>query len=139
MSNNPAIAPRISLINPSTSVSWSDGSNFTGYYLFELKIPSDGTTSWAELDLNVAGVDKIPIFALIPIIQGVPNANIGLFYNEDINPPTTQYVAYLYDAGRRQLAGPSSTFTVSGANFVPPALTATIPNTYAALTTPDVP
>jgi len=130
---------RTGTINPSTNVLWSDGTTlFTGYYLFELRIPSLGGTAWTSINVNtnVNGI-QVPQFAMIPIVNGTPYAGLGLYYNADLTPPTTQYLAYLYDTSKRQVAGPSSTFTVSAATFTPPTLTPTIPNAYATDTSPD--
>lgn len=131
-------SPRVSTITSSVSVAWSDATPFTGYYLFVLRDPSNGVTPWAELSLNThaAGI-RLPFYCMIPIVQGQPNTTVGLLYNADITPPTTQYIAYLYDSGKRQIAGPSAPFTVSTATFTPPSFTATIPNTYGTNPAPD--
>lgn len=130
--------PRVGKISATSTVAWTDGTPFTGYYLFVLRDPSDGTTPWSFLTLNT-GIQnfRIPWFSMIPIVQGVPNDNVGLFYNADISPPTATYIGYLYDSSKRQIAGPSAPFTVSTATFVPPTFTATVPNAYGTNPTPD--
>jgi hypothetical protein len=74
---------------------------------------------------------------MIPIDQGRFNDSIGVYYNTDITPPNTTYIAYYYDANRNPIAGPSSPFSVTSDTFTPPALTLLTPADSAAAPVPD--
>lgn len=108
---------------PQGTVLWSDGTPFNGYFLAGIVLPKSGGVVWPFVTLEGAAEQRIPIWFPIPIKNGNFNPSGGLIFNEDINPPNSQYVAYYYDKARQKIAGPSSFFTVSSETFTPPVLT----------------
>lgn len=70
----------------------------------------------------------VPTWAPIPIIEGQFLPTFGVYYNADLNPPNSQYIAYVYDNNGVQVAGPSIAFTISTPTFAPPSLTLTLPS-----------
>lgn len=136
--------PRIATFAGQTTINWSDATTpFSGFFLFVLTQPSDGTTPWAEI--NYGGISselQLPLFTKIPVANGIPNTSSGVFYNTDIMPPGTNYKVYAYDQGNRQIAGPTAAFSITSAPLVwggnVPSLTLTIPSTVpGAAPTPD--
>lgn len=144
MSSFVAPLPRVALFNTNTVYAWSDTTPFTGFFLIELLLPSDGITAWAEVDYgNLFPGLRLPIMQKIPVVSGQANGACGLFLNGDLVPPGSKYVYWTYDSTGRQLSGPSAAFTVTTTNisggvtvpsFVPP----TVPSTTAPIVTPDV-
>ena len=134
--------PRKAKFNATPTVAWSDGSVFNGYILIGIQMPSQGGTDYPFVAMGGSGQDfypiqRVPTFALTPIKSGKYDINTTIFFNSDLNPPNSVYRAWLYDDTRRQVAGPSSSFTVSADPFTPPTLTPTIPTTGATTPTPD--
>jgi hypothetical protein len=115
---------------PSGTVVWSDGSLFDGILAVGIKGMVDGGgAAWPSATLGNRSLHRtLPIFAPIDIVEGVFDANAGVFYNEDLTPPGTQYVAWYYDSTGKQVAGPSAAFTVTASSFTVPALTLTVPS-----------
>ena len=140
-SNLIAPLPRIALFDTNIQYKWSDGTLFNGFMLVEMLLPSDGVTPWAEVDYgNLYPSIKLPLFQRIPIVDGALNDSCGLFYNSDVTPPGSQYLAWYYDASGRQIAGPTANFTVTSANstgFTPPLLTLPLPSGLGPAPVPD--
>ena len=136
------LAPRVALFSNAQQFFWSGAPAipFNGFALIGLVAPSDGTTPWSIMDYgNLYPSIQLPVWQRIPIINGSLNNGCGCFLNSDITPPGSQYIVYYYDATGRQIAGPSSPFTVTTQNtFTPPILTLTIPSTVGPNPTPDV-
>lgn len=129
-------APRIAKFSTST-LTWSDGAAFNGFALIGLVMPTSGTDwSFATRGDFVPG-QRLPTFAMIPITNGLFNTSVGLYYNEDIKPQNTQYVLWYYDSTRRQIAGPSTKFTVTADPLTLPSLTLTAPSLGSTNPTPD--
>lgn len=143
-SNIIAPLPRVALFNTNTQYKWSNGILFNGFMLVEMLIPSDGVTPWAEVDYgNIFPGLTLPRMQKIPIVDGQANGACGLFLNEDLVPPGSQYVIWFYDSTNRQLAGPSAPVVVVASmlntGFTPPVIPVlTIPSTTAPVVTPDV-
>lgn len=114
---------------PSGTVLWSDGTLFDGVLAVGIKGMVDGGGSaWPSTTLGNRSIRRIlPIFAPIDIVEGQYDGQAGVFFNEDLTPPGTQYVAWYYDTTGKQVAGPSSAFTVTATSFTVPTLTLTIP------------
>lgn len=124
----------------SNTFTWSDGSNFTGYLYVALVIPTSGGSDWPELHIDdISPRQRLPLRFIIPIINGAANQNVSLIFNADINPPNSQYGAYIFDSARKQVAGPSSLFTVTADPVAIPALTLTVPIAGSVVTAPDTP
>jgi len=130
--------PRKGKLSQSVTVLWSDGSNFNGYLLIGIVPPTAGGTDYTSL---VSGdsypVQRLPVFTLVPIKEGKYHDTTAIFFTADMEPPTSTYKAWLYDATRRQIAGPSAPFTVSTDPFTPPSFTATVPASGGADPVPD--
>lgn len=125
---------------PTTQVLWSDQTPFSGYVLAVLSNPTDNTTPWAEMDLGNINNLRLPQFQLIPIVAGLYNQSCGLYKNSDLLPPGSQYQLYYYDAGMRQIAGPSVAFSVTASPISNlPAVTLTVPAAAGAFPAPDTP
>jgi hypothetical protein len=132
--------PQVATLTQSATITWSDGTLFNGFLLIGLLVPNTGGDAWAELDLGSQQPgERIPIFTRVGVVDGVFDNTIGILYNTSISPPNTKYAAWYYDSSvypPRQIAGPSTLFTVSSATLTPPALTLTVPT---AGTTPPTP
>lgn len=126
--------------NATGSVSWSDGTPFDGYALVGFKHLVDGltTVNWPSISQGHQFVKRtVPEWAKLPIVNGQYDNQIGLYFNADLQPPNSQYVAFLYDVnGVRVLASATSPFTVSAGAFTIPFATPAIP-TQGTNPTPD--
>lgn len=122
---------------PTSTVTWSDGTNFNGFALVGLVMPTSGT-DWSFVARgSMSSGQKLPVFAMIPIVDGLFNTSLGLYFNADIEPPNSKYVYWFYDSTRRQIAGPSALFSVTADPIVLPALTITAPTAGSTIPTPD--
>lgn len=125
-------APRIGKFDQSHTYQWSNGDNFNGFAAIALTRPATGAeTSTAYKRLVLTGVNPrtwLPVgFSFIPIQNGKLDSNLGLYYNLDINPPGSQYIAYYYDSSKYFVAGPTDPFTVSSATILPEVLPLPVP------------
>lgn len=130
-------SPRIGKFDQSMQIQWSDGSPFNGFACIGIVRPTTNGLPSGVVPLTLRGKAAVttPLpagFSLIPVIDGRLNSALGLYWNEDIEPPNTQYVLYYADSGKRIVAGPSSFFTVSG-QVVLPTLTIPAPTTVNAV------
>ena len=120
--------PRVAKLNPSTTVMWSNGALFNGFIRFGLVAPTIGGNDVSQLAENAAFEgERVPVNTIIPIIAGKFDTDLGLFYNEDLNPPNSQYVIWYYDLSGNLIAGPSTLFSVNQTSPALPALTLTVP------------
>ena len=131
-------------MSQTVSITWSDGTLFDGFVLINLLIPHAASgTDWAEVDQGrIYPSIQLPQMQVVPIIGGAYNAACGLFVNADLTPPGSAYRCYVYDATKRQIAGPSSNFTVTSTTAVDPiaaggGLTLTVPVTTQSGLAPD--
>jgi hypothetical protein len=132
-----AAAPRRSLLTG--TIKWSDGSNFNGYLLLGIAMPSSGSAYTYVGMSNDSPIQRIPQFCTIPIIDGAFNPAAKVFYNEDLEPPTSKYVPYWYDAQKRLISGPGALFVVSTETTPIVAPTLTVPTAPTIPTTvPEV-
>lgn len=133
--------PQSATLDQSVTITWSDGTLFSGFLLLGLVVPSSGGTAWAELDLQgQAPGERIPKFTKVPVINGKFDNSVGVLYTTSISPPETKYACWYYDQSTnppRQIAGPSTLFTVTTATLTPPSLTLTIPTPGVTPPTPD--
>jgi hypothetical protein len=125
-------SPQIGKFDQSATITWSNGAVFNGYIIVGIVIPTQNgmsITVWPQINYgNTAQQLYLPKgFAKVPIVEGKLFSNAGLIYNIDINPPATQYVYYVYDSSNKQIAGPSSFFTVSSPTITLPSLTLVVP------------
>jgi hypothetical protein len=84
-------------------------------------------------------LEKLPILTRIPIVDGVARQTEKVFYNADIDPPNSRYVAWLYDRNMVQLTEPTinDTFAVSADTFTPTVAAPVIPTLGTTLPTVD--
>ena len=130
--------PRRSKFNPSTTVQWSDGTNFDGWILVGVVPPTFSGTDSAYVSFSDGKpVVRLPVFAFVPITDGKFHTSSSVIFTSDLQPPNTKYVVWYYDSIRRQIAGPSSAVTVTADPFTPPSLTLTAPTAGSTNPTPD--
>lgn len=111
-----ASTPRYGKFSQDTTVTWSDGTLFTGILYVALVPPSYDTVT----DDDATEVDysaffpaiKIPTRIGIPIIQGKYASQLGLYYNADLVPPNSRYACKLYDSTGRSVSSMSALFVV---------------------------
>jgi hypothetical protein len=131
--------PRYALCNGQQLFYWSDNATFfSGFILIELVPPA----GWTQVFYgNLYPALPLPKFQRIPILYGQMNTGCGVFYNEDLTPPGSNYIAWYYDATGTLVAGPTQPFTVSSGamvnSFTPPILTLPIPTTPGTPVQPD--
>lgn len=133
-----ATAPRKSLFS-NTPLTWSDGlTKFNGFLVVAFIPPTASGADWPRVDFfNQSPGQALPLRAIIPVTEGVINQSLGLFYSADVQPPNSQYVYWIYDTTSRQIAGPSSLFTVIATPLTLPSLTITIPVTDTTIPSLD--
>jgi hypothetical protein len=131
-------ALRIGYPSASQSVAWSDGTPFNGYALAGLNgLLGTGSTVWPSISLgNRFAKRTIPAARMLPIVEGRFDQSSWLYFNADVTPPGSLYVAYFYDTNDKLVAGWSSTFSVTGTSFTVPTPSLPAP-TQGATFTPD--
>lgn len=124
-----------------TPVLWSDGSNFNGFAVIALVFPTASGVNWPELTIEPGTPrQRLPIWHTVPIVDGVFNQALGLWYNTDINPPNTKYAIWYYDTANKLVAAPSSAsdfFTVTDTPVAPTVYTLTVPIAGTAVPSPS--
>jgi len=107
--------PRVGKFPQTAEITWSDDSLFTGILYVALVPPeyseNDDATS-VDYQAFYPG-QKIPTRVGIPIVNGLFNNSLGLFYNEDLSPPNSRYACRLYDITGRAVTSMSSLFEVN--------------------------
>lgn len=121
--------PRVGL--PTGTIQWSDGTNFNGVVWISFKGMTSGGSAWGSPTL--ANGRPIAVTNIIPILNGSFQLG-GVFYNEDIVPPGTQYVANYFDSTNTAVGVQTAAFTVTAGTFTPPAVTLTVPSVGPAPT-----
>lgn len=131
--------PRVGKFDQSVTVSWSDGSTFSGYAYVALIPPSYGASDDAtSLEIKqFAPPSQVPNRIPIPIRDGKYNGSVGLWYNADLVPPNSQYSMELYDTTKRLVTSASSAFSVTTGTFTPPTLTPTAPTVGSSFPPPN--
>lgn len=117
---------------PTGTIQWSNGTNFNGYVWISFKgMTGGGGSVWGSPAL--ASGRSISVTNIIPILNG--NFQLGsLFYNEDVVPPGTQYVANYFDSTNTAVGSQTAAFTVTAGTFTIPAVTLTPPSVGSAPT-----
>jgi hypothetical protein len=116
----------------SGTILWSDGSNFNGFAIIGLVLPTSSGVAWPELTIEPNSPrQRLPLWLTVPIINGAYNQQIGVWFNEDIDPPNSKYCSYFFDSSMKQLAGPTTpadffTVTVDPTPLAAPTLTVPI-------------
>lgn len=113
--------PRASQIktNP-TGVFWSDGVTlFDGFLWVGLSIPTGGqpgTSFPYPWLIATTRKQRLPQFNKILIVNGAIDQTAQLLFNQDINPPGTQYYTYWFTSDGTLItpaSGAASPFTVT--------------------------
>lgn len=106
------------------TVFWPDGTTrFNGHVDIVLMVPGiDGRTQlWPRLSIGQGYPSvEIPQWTRVKITDGVFDQGVALWYNSDIIPHNTKYVAHYYDSSMTSVGRPSTVFEVSAASTVPP-------------------
>lgn len=130
--------PRVAKFAQDQIFTWSTGENFSGYAYVALVLPTYSGTSADSAEIRLYSPPcQVPNRIPVPIKNGKANGSVGLFFNEDLGPPNTRYAYYLYDTTKRQVAGPSSYFTVTADPVTLPTLTPTSPITGTVIPQPN--
>lgn len=123
------------------TILWSDGSNFSGFAIIGLVVPTSNGTAWPELAIDPGSPrQRIPLWLTVPIKDGAFNTQVGLWYNEDIDPPNSKYCCYLYDNAMKQVGAPATSadfFTVSSEYTTIVAPTLTVPVASSVIPVPN--
>lgn len=131
--------PRTSYVDPTLSVTWSDGTAINGYFVIGVVIPVQGAELFASVAYgNQLVLEKLPGVYVIPIVDGRADQTSKVFYTSDIDPPAVKYVCWLYDRNWKQLFAPTLTpintsFTVTTPTFTPSYTAPTVPTAGTTL------
>lgn len=132
--------PRVGKFSQDTTISWSDGSLFTGILYVALVPPeySEDDDATSVDYLTFYPPQKIADRVGIPVVNGKFNNALGLFYNEDLSPPNSRYACRLYDITKRAVTSMSSLFEVDNNPIdTLPALAPTAPAVGDTIPQPD--
>lgn len=123
-------APRTSVVDPSVTLAWSDGTPFDGWIWVGVVPPTLSGTDFASVAVGNQNIyEQIPPIYYISVKAGVADPTVSVFYTSDLDPPGVQYVTLFYDrTGRKISATYSAQFNVTASTFnpLPPTLTAPI-------------
>lgn len=132
--------PRTGKFDQNVTVSWSDGTLFTGYAYVGIIKPTYGANDDA-LYMTVrnfgSAPSRVPDRIPVPIVEGKYNNSLALFYNADLVPPGSVYAMELFDSTKRLVSSQSSNFTVTTDPFTPPVITPTAPTTGTSFPAPN--
>lgn len=127
----------------SGTVNWSDGSAFTGYVYVGLALPvnSDGVWTKAYLKDQSYPPVRIPRWTTVCIEEGVFDPQTKLYFNADLTPPGTKYLAYWYDQANRRIypatGATAALFTIDATPFAITLPTLTLPTVASEVPTPE--
>lgn len=122
----------------SGTVSWSSGELFTGFTLIGVALPTSGDYTYSRLALqNVYPPQRLPLWYRIPITNGQYDGTARIYWNIDLEPPNTRYVAWFYDVHNRQIGGPTAAFEVASESYTITVPTLTVPTTSTVPPIPD--
>jgi hypothetical protein len=128
--------PRNSMLTG--NVYWSDGSTFTGFVAIGTAPPTSSGNAYTGIYLNnLYPPLKLPTWYRIGILQGAYDTVARIYYNADLNPPNTRYVAYFYDIHKNLVGGPTSLFAVTTDSTTITVPTLTKPSVPTAIPTPQ--
>lgn len=115
----------------SGTVFWPDGTTlFNGYVAVASVLPVQNginAPEWARISI-LAGYPtlKLPLWTKIRIQDGVFDQGISLWYNEDMRPYGSTYVAYYYDDTGTSVGPVTGQFTIAAAaTAIPQSITVT--------------
>lgn len=123
--------PRTSKLKATPDVTWDNGDNFNGFGIVVIVPPTVDAISWPSITIDPnSPSQRLPQTATIPIVDGVFNNSVGIFYNEDLDPPNSKYCIFYFDSGWNQVGVPASAsdfFVVNSAETNPPQYTLETP------------
>lgn len=124
--------PRTAILSTSpATVTWASGQLFNGYAWFGLVLPNSASGySYKPQLYNALRRQELPRFVKCPIVAGVIDSSTQLFWNNDIDPPGTTYVAYYLDDNNVLIApasGSATPFSVGSATQVLTVPTLNVP------------
>lgn len=131
--------PRIGKF-PQAVKTWTDGNNFNGYALIAYIPSTGGAGTYTEIDYSISSSapEILPQFAIVPVIDGVYNPSVGLYFNADLQPPASTYTISFYDTTNRLISGPSAPFSVTADPISTiPSATLTAPTSGGTAPTPN--
>lgn len=107
---------------PTNTLTWSDGSSFNGYVRITMSFPIGYSQAFliSKYQEQMLAGDYV-----LPVKDGVIDNNLAVWKTSSLSPFGLQYVWYAYDSAFKQIAGPSSSFTVTDDTFTLPSLTLT--------------
>jgi hypothetical protein len=118
------MAWNVAEVKTAASVTWSNGTPFDGYILFNLVLPT-GYTSPAKSDAFPP--QKLPTVIKIPIRAGVVNNRTKVPFTTAYLPPGVVYTSTWYDQQDNVISGPSASFSVTADPYTISVPTLTIP------------
>lgn len=90
--------PRASqFLTDPVGVRWADGTLFDGYVWLGIVLPNNPAFKFPWL-YGSWRYQQLPRFIKVPIINGAIDSTTQAFYNSDLNPPGTKYVAYWFSS-----------------------------------------
>ena len=125
MGTTPNLPRAAQLSTIPATVQWQSGQNFDGYVWMGLVLPNGYSQPTV---VNSYIIQQFPVFTKVPIVNGAIDNTTGVFWNSDIDPPGTQYVAYYMDNNNALIAPTSGT-----------AMPFSIGGSVATLTVPTLP
>lgn len=131
--------PSVATITPSVNpILWSNGKPFNGWIAMGLAVPTASGTPYPTVSVDSSSPQlRLPIWAPIPITNGIVNQNTFVYFTSTIEPPNCQYVAYWYDINFVLISGPSVLFTITSSPYTITVPTLTVPVAAVAGPTPD--
>lgn len=124
-------SPRTGKLKANPDIMWDNGDLFNGFAVIAIVPPTLDAVNWPTITIDPnSPSQRLPQTATIPIVDGVFNNSIALFYNEDLNPPNSKYAIYYLDSGWNFVGSPVSSsdfFTVSTGETNPPQYTLETP------------
>ena len=122
----------------SGTVTWSDASSFNGYVLIGVAFPNISAVDYASIALgNSIEKQRLPKWTRVPIVEGAFDQGGELYYNADIEPPNTKYIAYYYDATGTRIGSATALFTITATPHAIEVPTLSVPTAAVAGPSPE--
>lgn len=124
-------SPRTGKLKATPDIMWDNGDLFNGFAVVAIVLPTIDSIPWPSLTIDPnSPAQRLPETATIPIVDGVFNNSIALFYNADLNPPNSRYAIYYLDSSWNIVGSPATSadfFVVSQGETNPPQYTLETP------------
>lgn len=97
------------------TVQWDDGEPFQGYMILGLERPlTPAGTGVPYMTIpSLSGYLRLPDWVRIHIRDGKFYSQDRVLFNDDMEPPGSKYVAYIYTPDNTKVWGPSAEFVVN--------------------------